>query len=182
MRGREQVAIENLLETLMKIGVARTFAFLIAISTCLLSNARSAQKTEAAAKSADSDRRHAQLASLFDEEWQYELQADPETATSLGDNRHNDRLDDRSPKFYQSDLEARRKFLARFEAVDRAGLTAQDALSRELMIRNLRRDIEGARFKSWEMPVNQMEGPHLAMVELLSLTPFNSVKDYEDYI
>jgi uncharacterized protein (DUF885 family) len=182
MRGREQVAIENLLETLMKIGVARTFAFLIAISTCLLSNAMSAQKTEAAAKSADSDRRHAQLASLFDEEWQYELQADPETATSLGDNRYNDRLDDRSPEFYQSDLEARRKFLARFEAVDRAGLTAQDALSRELMIRNLRQDIEGARFKSWEMPVNQMEGPHLAMVELLSLTPFNSVKDYEDYI
>jgi uncharacterized protein (DUF885 family) len=27
-----------------------------------------------------------------------------------------------------------------------------------------------------------MEGPHLALVELLALTPFNSVKDYEDYI
>jgi uncharacterized protein (DUF885 family) len=62
------------------------------------------------------------------------------------------------------------------------GLSAQDALSRELLIRNLRQDIEEARFKPWEMPVNQMEGPHLGWLEMLSLTPFNTVKDYEDYL
>jgi uncharacterized protein (DUF885 family) len=32
------------------------------------------------------------------------------------------------------------------------------------------------------MPVNQMDGPHLGLIETLSLTPFNSVKDYEDYL
>ncbi len=124
----------------------------------------------------------ANLLSLFDEEWQYELRSDPESATSLGDNRYNDRLTDRSPKFYRSDEETRRKFLARFEAIDPAGLSAQDTLSRELMIRNLRQDIEGARFKPWEMPVNQMDGPHLSLLELVTLTPFNSVKDYDDYL
>ncbi len=123
-----------------------------------------------------------QLLSLFDEEWQYELRSDPESATSLGDNRYNDRLTDRSPKFYRSDEEARRKFLARFEAIDPAGLSAQDTLSRELMIRNLRQDIAGGRFKPWEMPVNQMDGPHLSLLELVTLTPFNSVKDYDDYL
>ena len=50
------------------------------------------------------------------------------------------------------------------------------------MIRNLRQDMEAARFKPWEMPVNQMDGPHLVLLELVTLTPFNSVKDYDDYL
>ena len=107
-----------------------------------------AQKTLAAGDAADIENRRSQLLSLFDEQWQYELRTSPEMATSLGDNRYNDRLKDRSPEFYQSDLEARRKFLARFEAVDPAGLSAQDALSRELMIRNLRQDIEEAALQA----------------------------------
>ena len=40
------------------------------------------------------------------------------------------------------------------------------------MIRNLRQDIEGAGFKPWEMPVNQMEGPHLEWLEMAELNAF----------
>ena len=142
----------------------------------------SAQDAAPAKVQSDIDSRRARLLSLFDEEWQYELRSDPETATSLGDNRYNDRLADRSPQFYQSDREAKGKFLAQFEAIDAAGLSTQDALSRELMIRNLGEAIEGAQFKPWEMPVNQMDGLHLSLLELLGLTPFNDVHDYENYI
>jgi uncharacterized protein (DUF885 family) len=168
----------------MNIGVARIYglAFLIASTVCSFPGALVAQKTQAEGTVADIESRRTQLLSLFDDEWQYELRTSPETATSLGDNRYNDRLNDRSPDFYASDVQARRKFLGRVEAVNPVGLSAQDALSRELMIRNLRQDIEEARLKPWEMPVNQMEGPHLGWLEMLSLTPFNTVKDYEDYL
>ena len=166
----------------MNVEGARIFCFAVLIAMVLVPGALPAQKTQAAEKAADVESRRAQLLSLFDEEWQYELRSDPETATSLGDNRYNDRLSDRSPKFYRSDEETRRKFLAGFEAIDPAGLSAPDTLSRELMIRNLRQDIEGVRFKPWEMPVNQMDGPHLSLLELVTLTPFNSVKDYDDYL
>ena len=166
----------------MNISVARSCGFALLFAITLLTGALAAQKTQAAGKSADIESRRTQLLSLFDEEWQYELRTSPEMATSLGDNRYNDRLKDRSLEFYQSDLEARRKFLSRFEAVNPAGQSAQDTLSRELMIRNLRQDIEEARFKPWEMPVNQMEGPHLGWLEMVSLTPFNSVKDYDNYL
>ena len=168
----------------MNLSAARVcgIAILISSTICWLPAALSAQKTQVAGQAADIESRRTQLQALFDEEWQYELRTSPEMATSLGDNRYNDRLKDRSPEFYQSDLEARRKFLDRCEALNPAGLSAQDALSRELMIRNLRQDIEEARFKPWEMPVNQMEGPHLGWLEMLGLTPFNSVKDYEDYL
>ena len=123
-----------------------------------------------------------QLLALFDEEWQYRLRTDPEFATALGDKRYNDRLSDESPAFYESDVKAKRDFLSRCEAIDPAGLSQQDALSRELMIRELREEIEGAKFKPWEMPVNQMNGPHLHLPDLVTLTPFNSVADYENYI
>ena len=168
----------------MNAGVARACrtTVLIFITTCLFSVVLTAQNTQAANKTEVIESRRSQLLALFDEEWQYELRSNPEMATSIGDSRYNDRLSDHSPAFYQSDVEARRKFLDRFEALNPAGLSAQDALSRELMIRNLRQDIEEARFKPWEMPVNQMNGPHLERLETLGLTPFNTVKDYDDYL
>jgi uncharacterized protein (DUF885 family) len=128
------------------------------------------------------DSRRQQLLSLFDEEWQYSLRSNPEWATQLGDSRYNDRLSDESPEFFQSDLEQKRKFLTRFEAIDPAGFSQQDALSRELMICQLHKEIEGARFKEWEMPVNQMGGLHLEMPDLVVLTPFNTVRDYDNYL
>ena len=111
-------------ESLMNIDIARICCFAVLIAMVLLPGSLPAQKTQAAGKAADVESRRAQLLSLFDEEWQYELRSDPEAATSLGDNRYNDRLSDRSPKFYRSDEENKRKFLARFEAIDPAGLSA----------------------------------------------------------
>jgi uncharacterized protein (DUF885 family) len=130
----------------------------------------------------DAGDRARQLKSLFAEEWEHELRSDPEMATELGDNRYNDRLDDNSRQFFQSEVKQDRKFLARFEAFDPAALSAQDALSRKLMIRKLRQEIEGAEFKPWEMPANQMDGPHLSLIELVTLTPFNSARDYDNYL
>jgi uncharacterized protein (DUF885 family) len=135
-----------------------------------------------AATPANPERAREQLRSLFDEEWQYTLRTNPEWATALGDSRFNDRFSDNSPQFFQSDLEQRRKFLARFEAIDAAALPPQDALSRQLMIRALHQQIEGAQFKNWEMPVNQMNGPHLDLPDLVVLTPFNTPTDYRNYI
>ncbi len=122
------------------------------------------------------------LKSLLAEEWEYELRTSPEMATSLGDNRFNDRLDDDSPEFHQSELKQNHEFLARFEAMNPAGLSPQDTLSRQLMIRKLRETIEGAQFKHWEMPVTQMHGIHLSLIEMSTFMPFNTVKDYENYL
>lgn len=122
------------------------------------------------------------LLTLLNDEWEYEIRAHPEMATGLGDNRYNDRLDDRSSQFYQSELQQNRKFLARIESIDATDLSSMDVLSRELMIRKLHQDIEGAQFKPWEMPVDQVNGPHLSLLELVTLTPFNNAEDYANYL
>jgi uncharacterized protein (DUF885 family) len=164
---------------------SRGFALIVAICLVIpmLPKSHAAQNLPPAQNAMpNAETRRQQLLSLLDEEWQYELRSSPEFATSVGDNRYNDRLSDVSPEFFQADLEQRRKFLARFEAINASGFSRQDALSLELMIRELREQIDGARFKNWEMPVNQRDGPHLDLPALISLTPFNSLQDYENYL
>src|ERR1700682_1785148 len=50
------------------------------------------------------------------------------------------------------------------------------------MVRNIRLQLEGARFKGWEMPVTQFGGIHIDTPQLVSVLSFETVKDYEDYI
>jgi uncharacterized protein (DUF885 family) len=148
--------------------------------TAMFAQSSSAQSGVSASSSVEN--RQQQLLALFDEEWQYSLETSPEWATVLGDSRYNNRLSDESPEFFQSDLGQKGKFLSRFEAIDPAGFSQQDRLSRELMIRRLRQEIEGAQFKPWEMPVNQMGGLHLELPDLVVLTPFKTVADFDNYL
>jgi uncharacterized protein (DUF885 family) len=156
---------------------------LILLLAPMLPKSHAAQKSAATPNPMSTfDARHKLFLALLDEEWQYEMRSSPEFATSVGDNRYNDRLSDYSPEFFQSDVEQRGKFLGRFEAVDATGFAQQDALSLKLMIRELKEQIEGAQFKNWEMPVNQRDGPQVDLPYLISLTPFNSLQDYENYL
>jgi len=100
----------------------------------------------------------------------------------VGDKRWNGQLGDFSEEAIQKDLREARKFLDRFEAIDSTGFPEQELLNKELMVRDLGLQLEGARFKSWEMPVSQMSGIHILLPELVSFTSFDSVKDYSDYI
>ena len=125
---------------------------------------------------------HARLAALIDREWEYELQTFPEMATAIGDNRYNDRLQDYSPAAFSQLFEHDRKTLADFQQIDVRGLTKEDQLDRALMMRQIETGIEAGRLRDWEMPVNQMNGPHLDYGSLAKDMPFNSVRDYDNYL
>ena len=126
--------------------------------------------------------RRTRLKAALQEEWEYRLRTVPELATSVGDNRYNDRLSDYSAEFYAEDLRHAQQALQLFEAINTGGLPEQERLSKALMVRDLNEQIEGARFKTWEMPIDQMNGIHLGLASLPSYTTFRSAKDYQDYI
>jgi len=128
------------------------------------------------------DSRRKALNDLLAERWEYTLRTSPVYASTLGDKRWNDKLDDFSQKAIENDLEQTRLFVARFEAIDTAGFPEQEALNKSLMVRDLRMTLEGARFKDWEMPVTQFGGVHVDLPQLVTVLSFQSVKDYEDYI
>jgi uncharacterized protein (DUF885 family) len=150
---------------------------------CLLAVAMLIPAAVAAANSpADLQARRKALNDLLHEQWEYTLRTSPIYASILGDKRYNDKLDDFSQAAIDDNLVQTRRFLDRFEAIDTAGFPEQEVLNKQLMIRDLKMGLEGARFKPWEMPVSQESGIHIDAPQLVSVLSFTSVKDYEDYI
>ncbi len=126
--------------------------------------------------------RSAALSSLFHEMWEDELKHSPEFASSLGDRRYNDQLSDNSPRAINDELARDRDYLARLIAIDTTGLSDQEKLSAALMERQLEDTEEGAPFKEWQMPVNQFHGIQTDLPSEVTDWPFETVKDYDDYI
>ena len=136
----------------------------------------------AANSSADVEARRKALNDLLHEQWEYTLRTSPIYASILGDKRWNDKVDDFSQEAIDDNLEQSRRFLARFEAIDTTGFSDQEVLNKQLMVRDLKFGVEGARFKPWEMPVTQFGGIHIDAPQLVSILSFESTKDYDDYI
>jgi uncharacterized protein (DUF885 family) len=131
---------------------------------------------------ADLEDRRAQLKAAIETEWQYELRVHPDMATHAGDSRYNDRLGDYSPKFFADNAQHARKMLDQLQPIDTSGFPEQELLNKLLMVRGLQDEVDGAKFKDWEMPVSQLEGIHMQLATLVSDTPFRSNKDYQDYL
>ena len=126
--------------------------------------------------------RRQKLNDLLAEQWEYTMETSPEFATIIGDKRFNDRLSDFSQRQIDRDLAKAKEFMEKFNAVDTAGFPEQEQLNKTLMVRNLKEQLDYAKFHEWEMPVSQMSGVHIDMPQLVALFPFDTVKDYEDYV
>jgi uncharacterized protein (DUF885 family) len=119
---------------------------------------------------------------LFEEQYQSDLKTHPERATSIGDYRYNDQVEDYSPAAYQRQDATDQGFLSRLNAISTTGFPEQDKLSHEVMQRSLMQRIANFKFKEYEMPVNHMEGPQTRFADWPLAVPLDSVKHYEDYI
>jgi uncharacterized protein (DUF885 family) len=135
-----------------------------------------------AGQASDLEARRDHFHAAIDAQWQHVLVAHPEMATYVGDSRYNDRLTDFSPEAFVREAEETRHQLAIFNAIDSTGFSSEDLLNKQLMIRSLQQSIDDAPFRDWEMPVNQMNGIHLDYAGMPASMPFNTVKDYENYI
>jgi uncharacterized protein (DUF885 family) len=119
---------------------------------------------------------------LFEEYYQAELKTHPERATAVGDYRYNDQLDDYSPAAFERQHASDANTIERLKAISNAGFSEQDNLSREVLLRALAQRMTNFKFKEYEMPVNQMDGPETHLADMPLAMPFDSVKHYEDYI
>lgn len=133
-------------------------------------------------QSSDLAARRKKLNDLLAEHWEYTLSTNPEFASIIGDKRWNDKISDASLEAVQKDLARTKEFLGRFEAIDTMGFPEQEALNKTLMVRGLKETLDTARFKNWEIPVNQMSGIHIDTPQVVSYLQFKTVKDYDDYI
>ena len=133
--------------------------------------------TGASAQTPESIRLNQEIAA----EWEYQLRHSPEMATAIGDNRYNDRLSDYSPAAITAEMAHDEAVQRSIQEVNENGLGKDDRLNRSLFLRMLATAIEGARLKTWEMPVDQMNGPPLSYAGLANEVPLKTVRDYENY-
>ncbi|MGA3046893.1 MAG: DUF885 domain-containing protein [Terracidiphilus sp.] len=159
----------------MRAAHRRSFAKLSLLSLVLLPVAEAQPGAPLAA-------RRAQLRDAIEREWQYELKTNPELATAIGDSRYNDRLYDRSAEAVERKTQYERDEIRIFEAIDTTGFPERESLDKTLMLRHLRDSVESAQFRWWEMPVDQINGDHLDLAAMSSQMPFDTVKDYENYL
>jgi len=122
------------------------------------------------------------LNAVFNDYWEDRLKHDPEFASSIGDKHYNDQIDDYSVKAYNDTLEREQNLLMRLADIDVNGLTDQEKISRDLLLRQFTEDQEAAAFKEWEMPIDQRSGFYLDYPQLAAQLTFTEVKDYDDWI
>ena len=122
-----------------------------------------------------------QLHALFDSEWEWTMQEFPTFASSLGDRRYNDRWTDASIAANERRHRHRVDALERLRRIDRARLSAADQLNYDLFRKDLEQAIEGHKFRTYLLPINQRDGVQNSD-ELSDQLRFTSVKDYEDWL
>jgi len=122
------------------------------------------------------------LNALLAEQWEYTLKHSPEFATILGDYRYNDQWSNASLAATQQQKKDNEAFLKRFQAIDTTGFDEQDKLNQQLMVRQLGDNIRNTDLKLYEMPLDQFNGVHLQLAQFVSLMPFDTAKQYDEYL
>ncbi len=167
----------------------RPLAFAVSLSlatvlaACSPSSEPKAGETASQAPQAD---KAAQLNQLYADYWEGVLKQNPLQATFQGDNRYNDQLPDfGSAQFRAQSHDFTTEWLGKVEAVGEAGLSGQDLLSYRIFVEEQKQSLEGEKFPSWMMPVNQMGSTVSYAVMLGSgqvAQPFKTVKDYDNWL
>ncbi len=119
---------------------------------------------------------------LFDEYFENGLRENPERATAIGDYRYNALLGDESLAAVERQHATAMAFEQRLRAIPTDGMSEQDLLSHQLLLRSFERGDEYYLLKNYEMPINQQNGIHTGLADLPLSMPFDSVQHYEDYI
>ena len=126
------------------------------------------------------------LAALFDDYFEDLLRLNPLLATSIGDPRYNDRfVVSIAPDVIAQEQKLERDYLARIVAIDRARLTPQEQLSYDIFKSSREREIEGFRFPSELIPMNQFYSTPNSFAQLGSgngMQPFKTVQDYDNFL
>jgi uncharacterized protein (DUF885 family) len=122
-------------------------------------------------------------AALFERDWQWRLEHQPEYATIIGERRYNDRLSDLSLAAVKARREHLRTVLEEARAIDRTGLGAQERLSLDLLIFDQERQLATLAFSPVDPQLlTSWDGLQVRLPRLVAQTPFASEEDYRNYI
>ena len=124
---------------------------------------------------------NAPLLKLFETSWQEDLANDPITATALGDHRYDALLPDMSVENIAKRNQLMFTRMAALRKIDKTKLEKADQLNYDLFERETRIRLNEAQFKPYLYAIQTGGGPQ-QLPELSEVHPFQTVKDYENWI
>ena len=119
---------------------------------------------------------------LFAEYWEFRLREDPLLATGAGDARYDNLLPSMTLQDIVRRVEEQRAMLQRLQEIDRAVLNADDAVSYDMLARDLELAIERFERGGHLLPLTVDDGFHIQFAGLPRIHPFRTTRDYENYI
>ena len=138
------------------------------------------QYDELAADQAQTD--SVRLHHLFDLEWERGLQESPESATSVGDNRFDDRWTDLSPEAIEARKIESEWPLTVLKKIERSKLSKADQLNYDLYRRDVELGIEGNQYPGEFLAISQLGGIQQSVAQELTQMHTDSVKAYENIL
>jgi uncharacterized protein (DUF885 family) len=120
--------------------------------------------------------------SISDAYWEFWLRTNPEAATQAGEYRYNDQLSDYSITHAEAEKTEASALIARLKTIDASHLNEADRLDHAILMSSLDDLVRSIDLKMYEMPVDQFYGVQIAVPQIATFAPFDTVKHYEDYI
>jgi len=114
------------------------------------------------------------LAELADEYWQAYLAFSPVSATSIGDRRFDNRMDDPAPEAIDAQGRRLAGFRSRAESIEPAGLDGADPVTRSALIAQIASDVAALETGLEEWTVDPLEGPQVMALDLEAIQPVST--------
>ncbi|MFB9245334.1 DUF885 domain-containing protein [Massilia antarctica] len=124
-----------------------------------------------------------QARALFDSDWQWRLQNQPEYATALGDYRYDTSLSDTTLAASRAANAHQRQMLDQARQIERDKLTGQQQLSYDLFVWEKEQAVKAAALYPFQaQPISSSAGIHLTLAQLAAQMPFATETDYRNYL
>jgi prolyl oligopeptidase len=123
-----------------------------------------------------------QLSQIIRDEWSFRLSENPTFATQTGDHQHNHRLPGAQPSDFARRETMLKEFLRRLGQIDPSALSEKDQLNYNFFERELRMQLNELAFGAYLIPITKMYGLPVALPDVVLVTPFRTVEDYEMYL
>ncbi len=148
------------------------------LSACASSPEPQNRSTDRHPDGADS----AAFIALMEEHWAYTLANNPILATSLGVRDFDGQLNDPSIAAYSKHITAVSGFVGQLQQIDTTRLSDEQQLNHQLLLLDLRNEIEGSRHGGRYMLITNRGGPHISLMRLPTSLPFFTIADYQSYV
>lgn len=162
----------------MKINRWLALSLLVVLVAC--------QKDRSEAEIQDPAEIRSGFSKLLDEYYDGTMALDPLIATSAGDGRFNAVFPNYlSTAYKDSSIAFYTRFKAKAEKVDNKYLSANDSMSRSVLLWDCNINLERLKFREELFPIDQMWSRNLLMGQFAggsSAQPFETVEDYENWL